>query len=86
MSRVEDMVKCQGRARVTLTIEMDLGDSWGGDCTVAQIHDQAAKAAVHQLRCGLVINGLYTAREAKQHARIVGEPKVEAILIERKTP
>lgn len=79
-------MNCQGRARVTLTIEMDLGDSWGGDCTVAQIHDQAAKAAVHQLRCGLVIDGLHAAREARQHARIVGEPKVEAILVERTKP
>lgn len=84
MSNVDDMVKFEGRARVTLTIEMDLGDTWGGDCSVAQIQKQAAEAAIGHVRHGLIVHGLTGRRDATQHARLVGEPKVEAILMERK--
>ena len=38
------------RARVALTVEVELHDSWGEDCKLDQIFKQASEAAVASVR------------------------------------
>jgi len=38
------------RAIVSMTIELTIDDRWGEDCTIAQIHKQAAGSAIDFLR------------------------------------
>lgn len=67
-------------ARVTMTIEFAVTDSWGGDCKLDQVHQQAVESAVGELRRGVAVG-----RPDGKHvpARLVGEPKVTAVLVER---
>lgn len=37
--------KVMAKARVQVVLEIELTDSWGADCTVSQVHDQATEAA-----------------------------------------
>lgn len=75
--------KIKATSRVTVTVEIDTGGSWGADCTVEQVQKQAADAARAALMRGLVID-LQTMSNSTQKttARIVGEPKILAILVE----
>lgn len=62
--------KYSATAQVEVTISVAIsGGGWGGDCTVAQVHKQAADQARGK------IHGL-----AKEGIRIVGEPRVTAVL------
>jgi hypothetical protein len=70
--------KTMGRARVSVTIEVDLGDAWGPDCSVEQIFKQAKESARNQIDRATRNGGL-------PGWRIVGEPKVTAILFEKET-
>lgn len=63
--------------RVRLEIEVDVGSSWGGDRTVAQIYKQAEEEALGHVR-GLSDRSNHPAR-----LRVVGEPKVTAIISTR---
>lgn len=78
------------RARVQVTVEMAVGDGWGADCSISQVQKQAADSALQALRTGLIIDYLRAWHQrATQHATIVGEPKVTAILVDdelAKTP
>lgn len=65
-------------ARVTVTIEIDVRASWGDDCRVGQVHDQASREALGQLRQLIEADG-----HALRQMRIVGTPKVVAILATR---
>ena len=65
-------------AVATLTIKMhDLG-AWGEDCQMAQVYEQASRAAIDRLHKIIL--------DSNHHARIeiVGEPEVTAILATRK--
>lgn len=64
------------RARVTLTIEMDGGSTWGADCGLEQIHNQAKEH---------VLDKLHNKHQSKDFVdfNIVGDPKVVAILVEK---
>lgn len=62
------------RARVTLTIEIDVSDVWGGDGKLDQVYRQAREAAVARLNRGLSIGAL--------SSKIIGESTVTAILVE----
>jgi hypothetical protein len=42
--------KITAGARVILTIEVSRCGSWGAECTVAQVHKQAAETAVDYVR------------------------------------
>lgn len=59
-------------AKVQVTLEIDAGSSWGKDCTVAQVMDQASRESLQRLTA--------TLQAAKTRVRIVGEPKVIAVL------
>lgn len=71
-------------ARVTLTIEIDVADSWGDDCTTGQVERQARESAVAAVRRGLVINNLKCGDDVKTYARVIGEPLVDMII--RRSP
>ncbi len=76
-------IKHSASARVQLTIEVDVGSSWGGDCTVAQVHKQGEEEAI-----GCVRQLLDEARRSDVHAlkdwanriKIIGQPKITAVL------
>lgn len=60
-------------AIVTLTIEIESYSSWGPECSVDQIHSQAAKEVTSQVkkalkegRCGVT--------------RLIGEPLVRSVI------
>jgi hypothetical protein len=63
------------RARVQLTIELDAGSTWGNDCTVNQIYDQAGRESVNH------VERIF--HEAKENIVIVGKPKVTAVFAKR---
>lgn len=70
------MAKVQTRARVTVLVEIEVPDTWGEDCPMSQVHRQATESAygmVDRLRRHPVEPSSY---------RIVGNPKVEMILVE----
>jgi hypothetical protein len=79
-------IRTQACARVRVTIVIPIGGgAWGDDCTVGQIHKQAIEGAKVCLRQGFVVEGLVNngaAGSIKAVATIVGEPIVEAIIVE----
>jgi hypothetical protein len=64
--------KYGGYATATVEVEVSVRGSWGGECSVAQIHSQATDEAES------VIRGL-----AKEGVRIVGKPKIKAVIAVR---
>jgi hypothetical protein len=65
-------------ARVTVTVEIDVGSSWGDDCSVGQVHDSASREALGKLRHLIETDG-----HALRQMRIIGAPKVVAIIATR---
>jgi hypothetical protein len=59
-------------ARVTLTVEV-IGGTWGSDASFEEVYRLASREAVDQ------IQGLLGSQ-----ARVVGEPQVTAVVVERK--
>lgn len=69
----------EAKATVTLTLEINVGSRWGDTCAVSQLHDQATSEAL-----GMIRNlSPESAAEFVRRIRIVGEPKVSAILVTR---
>jgi len=73
-------------AIVTVTLEIEAGSSWGKDCTVQQVHDQASRETMqklslilHLLRKGVKDEQGMTRRMV---ARVVEKPKVKAVIVE----
>lgn len=66
------MATFSATARVQVTIEIDAGSSWGPDCTVAQIQQQAGEEATRRL--------VDLVAAARVKANIVGTPKVTTII------
>lgn len=62
--------KYHATAKVTVVVEVKVVAGWGGDCSVGQVHKQAAAAAIDKVR-----------ELAKEGIRIVGEPSVTAIFV-----
>lgn len=79
----EQPKKVRAAARVQVTVEIDLPDRWGADFTVLQIQRQAKETALHELRKAFAPcanhNGVQNHPPAH---RIVGEPRVLAVLAE----
>ncbi len=65
------------RARVTVTIEISVPDTWGPECTIKQVHKQAKASAVQ------IISKFAEASRSK--FRIIGEVIPEAIIVEEDT-
>lgn len=70
------MSRIQATARVQLTVEIDAGAPWGEECSIGQLHKQAAEAAQTKL-----INMLKPGEHGR--IKIIGEPKVTGILTEQ---
>ncbi len=62
-------------ARVTMTVEMDLGMSWAESCPFSQVEKQAREEALKQLH--------RTMDATPRRIRVVGDPCVTAVLVER---
>lgn len=67
-------MKAKAHATVRIELELDDVSGWGKDCTIGQVYDQAAHAALCKL------NELVT----KHGARIIGNPQVTAVLVPEK--
>lgn len=63
-------------AIVTLTVEVRANGSWGTDCSVAQVHRQAAESAIGYLNNLARIQG-------SGRLTIVGKPEVKTVITER---
>ena len=63
-------IKSTATARVQITIELSAASNWGAECSLSQIYDQAGTETVAKVRNHLREIG----------ARIIGEPKVVAVL------
>ena len=75
------------RARVTITLEITADSHWGDEVKGSQVRKQALEDVKGALRHGLVIEGMTSSvgnASTKTPARIVGEPKVVAILADLK--
>jgi len=70
------MSKIQAKARVQLTIEVDVGAPWGEDCTIGQVYKQAAEAAHADIIHILKLSG-------QGRILMLGEPKVVGIITEK---
>jgi len=65
----------RARARVLVTVEIDLRDNWGADCTVGQVLDQASREArSHVAR-------LF---EKELSCRVIGETEVTVFILTEK--
>jgi hypothetical protein len=62
-------------ARVTVTLEIPAGSSWGPECAMSQIKKQATENVLGKIRQATTASG-----GALAGAKVVGEPKVQAIL------
>lgn len=69
-------MKTKATARVTVTVEVPITSVWGADCSLSQVYEQAASEAI-----GLI--GNLRTRYSEVHLRIIGEPKVVAVLSEQ---
>lgn len=72
-------------ARVQLTIEVDVPDTWGDDVKLDQVKKQAIDKVEGLLRQGFVVNHLTMNPGPRSNieARIIGTPSVTAILVNR---
>ncbi len=64
-------------AVVTVTVEVRANGSWGPDCSVAQVHRQAAEEAVNSVR-----NALRHAAYGDR-MKVVGDPEIKTVIVER---
>lgn len=64
-------------AIVTVTVEVQAQGAWGPDCSVAQVHRQAAEEAVNSVRNALRHAGYL------DRMKVVGEPEIKTVIVER---
>lgn len=76
----EDRTRVGVRAHVTITVEIPCPQPWSPDTYTASVYNQAKEDALRALRSGLIIDGLTVNAGTKTHARVVGEPKVRAVI------
>jgi hypothetical protein len=70
------------RARVTVTLEIAVGDHWGADVKAEQVRRQAIESALGAIRRGMTVNMVQgeDRTDERGFARVIGDPKVEAII------
>ena len=73
----QDTFRVSASARVQITLDIAVGDSWGSDCPVDQIVRQATEAAE-----GMVRNAFPQQWQTRQ-VSIVGTPKVTMVLAKK---
>ena len=72
------------RARVQITVEILVDDTWGDDCPVAQVHRQAKESALGILQRMRKPHQITAEQEAPRPVpfEIVGDMKVTTITLE----
>ncbi len=70
------MKKIVAKARVKVTLELDLSDTWGSETPISQIQKQASDSAMQIVNKRLLDGG------APVNGRIIDGPDVQAILVE----
>lgn len=70
------------RAVVTLTVEIDVSDAWGGDCAMSQVSKQARESALQVLSNSQRTDMPAIAESAIRRIRVIGVPIVKAIAVE----
>ena len=70
------------RARVTLTVEIDLDDRWGNGCSIEQIQKQAAESARAQVARAFEDKHDLKEGARRVKGRVIGDVRVVAILAE----
>jgi len=70
------------KAVVTMTVEVDVSDAWGGDCPMSQVSKQARESAVSVLANSQREDMPVVRDAARARIRIVGVPLVKAIAVE----
>lgn len=60
------------KATVTLTVEVQIGSTWGDDCKLSQVYDQAKTEAINAVR-----------NTFQSYVTIIGVPEVKAIVTHR---
>lgn len=63
-------------ARVTVTLEIIVPDSWGKSCPISQVYRQAADSAVGTIN--------HAIRASNIKAKIIGTPEVTAVIAPEK--
>jgi hypothetical protein len=72
-----DAPKVTVKATVQLLVQIDVTDSWGGDCPMSQVYDQARRAAFNKLN-----SAMSGCQVAWQRVAVVGTPVVTAVAVE----
>lgn len=62
-------MRTSGTARVRITLDIAAGSSWGDECTIQQVHEQAKRETVARIRTAL----------QKTDFVLVGEPEITVI-------
>lgn len=63
------------RARVQLTVEIEVTSNWGAGCSIQQVYEQAATEAK-----GAIRNALTKAEVPPGKINIIGEPLITAVI------
>lgn len=66
-------------AKATITIEISGIGTWGPDCLLNQVYKQGVDAAINAIQ-KLIQDG---GSKVNAHFRMVGSPKIEAVIISR---
>jgi hypothetical protein len=66
--------RVRARATVTIQLRIEGDDVWGSDCQISQVYKQASEGALIALNNEL--------RPILNRCTIIGEPKVDCIVVE----
>jgi hypothetical protein len=77
--------KRSAHAIVVVTLDVEVDSSWGGDCTVDQVHKQAADEATGTLRF-IFQEANKSTSGCTRKVRVREIPKVTAVMSERELP
>lgn len=59
--------------RVAVTLEVEVPDRWGQQCTLQQVYDQANRAAQHSVA--------HAIRASNLKAKIIGKPVATLVIV-----
>lgn len=74
MARLKPKGRSVTGAKVTVTLELSSLGSWGPNCTIGQVHDQAREAAIGRL------NKVF--KDDLANVKIIGQVVVESVTSE----
>ena len=77
--------KVSAHAVVTVTLEVDVDSSWGGDCAMDQVFKQAEDEALNSIRFLIQEANKQTPR-CGRGIRVQGVPKITGIINKREEP